>query len=101
MNLGWFTITNIEHLDYHPLFTEQGYKKLPVIQGSFSQDKGKAVATRPPSMDIHSSWDLEPAVKDESEMLEEKEPSLESPVKCSNTPMPEQWGCDLHKEIAA
>ena len=94
LNLGWFNITNAEHPDFHPLFAapaEQeggsiGVEEVPRI-------KGKGRASRPPSTDIHSPRDPEPAVKDESEPSEEeKEPSEESPGKRPDTPMPGEWG---------
>ena len=103
LNLGWFNKDDAEHPDYHPLFPgQETTEEEPIIpQGS---SKGKGVATRPPSMDIHSPRDPEPAIRDESEASEggeEPESSQESPTKRPDTPMPGQWGHDLHEEIAA
>ena len=104
LGLGWFNKDNAEHPDYHPLFSGQGTteEELMVIQGP-SRSKGKEVATRPPSTDIHSPREPEPVVKDESEPSEGGEPesSHDSPTKRPDTPMPGQWGRDLHEEIAA
>ena len=101
LNLGWFKITDMKHPDYHPLFAGQEVKEILIIPES-PKDKGKGMATRPPSTDIHFPQDPEPAVKDKFETSkEEKEPSIESPVKRPDTPMLRQWGCDLHEEIVA
>ena len=101
LNLRWFKITDTEHPDYHPLFAEQEVEEIPIIPES-PKDKGKGMATRPSSTDIHSPQDPEPAVKDEFKTSEEeKEPSIESPVKRSDTPMLGQWGRDLYEKIVA
>ena len=105
LNLGWFNKDDSKHLDYHSLFPgdlEREEEEPRIIQGS-SKDKGKGVTTRPPSTDIHSPREPEPAIKDDSEPSEEeeKESSTESPVKRPDTPMPGQWGRDLLEEIAA
>ena len=53
LNLGWFNITDAEHPDYHPLFAgQEPTEEEPVLPRRMS--KGKEVATRPLSMDIHS-----------------------------------------------
>ena len=56
LNLGWFNITDAEHPDYHPLFAapqgKEGEESV-IVQGP-SRDKGKGIAPRPLSTDIHS-----------------------------------------------
>ena len=79
MGIGWFNITNAEHPDFHPLFTAPEQEEETMGVEGMSRDKGKGRASRPPSTDIHSPWDPEPAVRDESEPSEEeKELSEES-----------------------
>ena len=103
LNLRWFNITDAKHPDFHPLFaTPQGREKEIVIAKETSKDKGKSKASRPPSTDIHSPKDPKPAVKDELETSEEEEGlSEESLGKQPDTPMPGQWGRNIHEEIAA
>ena len=85
LNLGWFNKDDAEHPDYHPLFPgQEGEEVEPMIIQGPSRDKGKGIATRPLSTDIHSPREPKPVVKDESEASEEgeeKESSQESPVK--------------------
>ena len=99
--LGWFNITDAEHPDFHLLFAApQGQEEETVIIEGASKDKGKGKASRPPSTDIHSPRDPEPAVKDESEPSEEeRELTEESLSRWPDTPMPGEWGRDLHKNI--
>ena len=79
LNLGWFHITDAEHPDYHPLFAAPE-KEEPELTPKKS--KGKEAVPRPPSTNIHSPQDPEPAVRDESKTSEEeRELSQESPGK--------------------
>ena len=94
LRLGWFNITDAEHPDFHPLFVapQVQEEETMIIRGA-SKDKGKRKASRPPSTDIHSPRDPEPAVKDKSEPSEEeRELSEESLSKRPDTPMPGEWG---------
>ena len=57
LNLGWFNITDGKHPDYHPLFAAPQGREVEeesVITQGPSKDKGKGVAPRPLSTDIHS-----------------------------------------------
>ena len=94
MGIGWFNITNAEHPDFHPLFAApQGQEEGTIGVEEASRDKGKRRASRPPSTDIHSPRDPEPAVRDESKPSEEeRELSEESLGKWPDTPMPGEWG---------
>jgi hypothetical protein len=95
LGLGWFAITDPEHPDYHPLFAQPVgiYDNNPVDKG-----KGKAVASRPPSTDIHSPREPEPIISEEEES--EKSPIKDEddapPIRVA-TPMPGQWGRDLEE----
>ena len=103
LGIGWFNITDAEHPNFHPLFVAlQEREEGTIGVEEMSRDKGKRRASRPPSTDIHSPRDPEPAVRDESEPSEEeKELSEESLGRRPDTPMPGEWGRDLHENITA